>query len=224
VNKEYKAKAIALRKAGKTYREIRKEIPVAKSTLSDWFRSVELSVPQRQRVTQVRIDAALRGAHARRDKRLAEIQTLTKKGVQEVGKISERELWLIGTALHWAEGSKQRESAKSAGVIFTNGDPQMLSFFLKWLDSLGVQRSDIRFELYVHENRSKEIPEFKLWWSKKLVVPVVDLSTVYFKRDKINTKRQNVADLYHGILRIKVRSSTFLNRQVNGWIEGIASQ
>jgi transposase len=59
---EYKAKAILLRKQGKTYREILIEIPIAKSTLSDWLRSVELSKPQKQRYTQLRKEAALRGA------------------------------------------------------------------------------------------------------------------------------------------------------------------
>lgn len=46
-----KEKAVSLRKQGKTYAEILKEIPVAKSTLSEWFRDVKLSKPQVQRLT-----------------------------------------------------------------------------------------------------------------------------------------------------------------------------
>jgi hypothetical protein len=166
----------------------------------------------------------MRGAHARRNKRLLEIKTLNKKGIQEIGKLTRRELWLIGIALHWAEGSKQRESSLSTGVIFTNSDPHMLSLFLNWLKVLGVEKRDIFFELYVHDSRTQEIPASKIWWSKKLRITPSDFGAVYMKRDKIMTNRKNITDLYHGLIRIKVRSSTSLNRQINGWIEGIVQQ
>ena len=41
-----KEKAIKLRRRGYSYREIMREIPVAKSTLSEWLRSVGLSKHQ----------------------------------------------------------------------------------------------------------------------------------------------------------------------------------
>ena len=46
-----KAKAIAFRKEGKTYSEILKKVPVAKSTLSLWLRDVGLSKTQKQKIT-----------------------------------------------------------------------------------------------------------------------------------------------------------------------------
>jgi len=50
LNEDYK-KAIELRKKGLSYSEILKCVPVAKSTLSLWLRSVGLSKKQRQRLT-----------------------------------------------------------------------------------------------------------------------------------------------------------------------------
>lgn len=47
-----KEKAVALRKEGKVYSEILKEVPVAKSTLSLWLRDVGLAKAQKQRITQ----------------------------------------------------------------------------------------------------------------------------------------------------------------------------
>lgn len=216
--------AIKLRRDGKSYSEILVQVPVAKSTLSEWFKSVQLAVPQVQRNTQLRIDAALRGAHSRRNKRLAEMSDLVVKGIEDVGKLSPRELWLIGTALYWAEGSKQKESNPSTPVIFTNSDPGMLTVFLAWLKLLGIPDSDVSFELYVHENRTSEIHEFKEWWATQLKTPIGKFATVYFKRDKVMTNRKNIQDLYHGILRIRVRTSTVLSRRINGWVEGIVQQ
>lgn len=213
-----------MRRDGKTYREILLTVPVAKSTLSEWFKSVELATSQKQCLTQKRLAAAQRGASKRRENRIAEIAKLNSQGIKKVGKLSERELWLIGTALHWAEGSKQRESSRSAGLIFTNSDPNMLVVFLAWLKLLGVKREDRVFELYVHTDRRNEVLKFKQWWAKQLGIKVSDFFGVYYKQGKILTNRKNTTDLYHGLIRIRVRSSTSLHRQVNGWIEGIVRQ
>lgn len=87
-----KEKAICLRKEGKTYSEILAEIPVAKSTLSEWFKSVHLATAQKQRLTKKRKEAALRGAQARRSARMSEVKLLEHDGLKEVGAISSREL------------------------------------------------------------------------------------------------------------------------------------
>jgi hypothetical protein len=220
---ERKENAIALRKEGKTYHEIRQIIPVAKSTLSDWLGSVGLSKPQKQKITQLRKDAGLRGAQARKDKRLKEVKDLNSKGIEEIGRLSRRELWLIGTVLHWAEGSKQKETNPSTGVIFTNSDPKMLLVFLKWLRHLGVPENKMVFEMYVHDNRKSEISTFKKWWESELSLQSGRISRVYLKKEKVRTNRKNITDLYHGLIRIKVRGSTSLNRQINGWIEGVVA-
>lgn len=219
---ELKERAILMRRQGKSYGEILAEIPVAKSTLSLWFRSVDLSKRQIQKNTEKRTAAALRGAQSRRNARLKSVSDSASIGREDVGTLSERELWLIGTALHWAEGSKQNAKSPSAGIIFGNSDPRMLTVFLRWLEYLGVPKDAIRYELYMHIDRKSDMDEFRLWWSQQLGIPMIPADCVYMKKGNIRTKRTNVGDLYHGLLRIKVRSSTALNRKVGGWIEGIA--
>ncbi len=100
----------------------------------------------------------------------------------------------------------------------------MILIFLKWLVLLEIPEADIGFELYVHKNRASEAEIFKDWWLKTLGLSTQTLIQIYFKAGNPVTRRSNVADLYHGLLRIKVKCSTSLNRQVNGWIEGIANQ
>lgn len=120
-----KERAIRLRKAGRTYGEILSEIKIAKSTLSGWLKSVELAKPQKQRITKKRKEAALRGARARHNARMAEEEALKQDGVLEIGHISARELLLIATALYWAEGSKQYDHCPSTGIMFGNSDSRM---------------------------------------------------------------------------------------------------
>lgn len=220
---EEKQKAIKLRKAGKTYSEILAEIPIAKSTLSEWLKSVQLATPQKQRITKKRIDSALRGARMRHQTRIAEVEALERKGIIDVNSISNRELWLIGTVLYWAEGSKQYEHSPSTGVTFNNSDSRMLLVFLRWLEQMKVPTSAICFELYVHETRKSDVPAFKRWWARELSISPHQLDRVYFKKGNPKTKRKNVADLYHGLIRIKVNSSTVLNRKISGWVHGIVA-
>ncbi len=215
--------AIQMRKDGRTYNEILDVLPVAKSTLSLWLRSVGLAEPQKQRITQRRIDAQRKGAQSRRNSRLLEIENLTVQGQKDVGRITSRELWLIATALYWAEGSKQNSTSVSAGIQFGNSDVRMLNVFIKWLSALEVPADDINYELYVHDNRKNQFEEFCRWWAARLAINRSRIDRVYFKRDKPKTKRTNVGDLYHGLIRIRVRSSTVLNRKISGWVEGIVA-
>src|SRR5438270_5358277 len=47
---DLRERAIAMRKEGKSYREIREEVPVSKSTLSLWLCDVPMTKEQRQRL------------------------------------------------------------------------------------------------------------------------------------------------------------------------------
>lgn len=218
-----KEKAIKLRREGKTYSEILAEVPVAKSTLSEWLKSVHLAKSQKQRITKKRKDSAMRGALSRRQTRLAEVKNLEHKGLVEIDTISNRELWLIGIALYWAEGSKQHEHSPSTGISFANSDVRMINVFLKWLERMGVSSSEIYFELYVHESRKSDTLSFRRWWARELGLSLNQFERVYFKKGNPKTNRKNVADLYHGLVRIKVNSSTILNRKVSGWVHGIVA-
>ena len=217
-----KERAINLRRDGLSYSEILKQIPVAKSTLSLWLRSVNLSKRQEQRLTEKKLASMRRGATAKRNQRIEKTQLIKNKAISEIKTISDRELWLIGTALYWAEGSKAKDHNVSQGLIFNNSDPLMIKLFLKWLKTvLKIKNNDVHFEIYIHENHKRIIENTKKYWAKITKRNVSDFNHVYFKKNKINTKRKNIGQNYYGLLRIKVRKSSDLNRKISGWIEGI---
>lgn len=220
-----KHKAITLRRTGLSYSEILKVIPVAKSTLSYWFKNVHLAVAQKQKLTEKRRLAGLRGAQSRRNTRLMQIQEITLRCKKEVGKISQREALLIGAALYWAEGSKEKENHIGSGVIFSNSDPAMTKFFLHWLQNImGVKNERITFEIFIHENHVYRLHEVKKRWSVLCGFPIEEFNKVYLKRNKVKTNRKNVGDLYYGQLRVKVRASSNLYKRILGLIQAVVQQ
>lgn len=215
-------KAINLRKQGFTYSEILKRIPVAKSTLSLWLRSVGLSKKQEQRISEKKLMSAKKGADMRKQQRISASKIIEDEAKKQVGSISKKELLLIGIALYWAEGSKQKEYNVSQKVAFSNSDPDMLKLFLYWLKHFaGVPDEKIYFELYIHKNKKDDLENSVRYWVTRLNKPKEKIQYVYFKKNKINTKRRNVGKEYHGLIRINVRESTDLNRRISGWIQGI---
>jgi len=98
----------------------------------------------------------------------------------------------------------------------------MLKFFKDWLvESVDVNHSDLKFEIYLHESQRYRLPDVKMYWAQVLREPVEKLSTVYFKKNVIKRNRKNTENGYYGLVRIRVRSSTNLNRTIAGWVEGI---
>lgn len=219
---ELKIQAQNLRRKGYSYSEIRKEVPVAKSTLTLWLREIGLVKRQKQRLTQRRLEAALRGAQKRKQDRILRTEEIYSRSAEEVKSISKRELWLIGIALYWAEGSKEKPNYRGAEVRFSNSDPLMIKLFLKWLvEVCKVPLERIKFSLYIHENCKPRLNKVIDFWSRCTNISRSEFKYIYFKKNKINTLRKNVGEDYFGVLRISVKTSSELNRKITGWVRGI---
>lgn len=223
---EEKKKAITLRKQGKTYAEILKEVPVAKSTLSLWLREVGLSKGQIQRITTRRRAAQLRGAQSRKTDRIERTNKIHSEAMQAVGQLTKREQWLIGAALYWAEGTKERSGRIGQGIDFANTDPAMVKFFSNWLrDILGVESDQITLSLYLHKNHKERLPSICKYWEGVVNIPSIKISYVYLKKHNPKTVRKKVNESeYYGTLRIGVRRSTDLQRKIQGTIYGITGE
>lgn len=219
---ELNKKAVALRKKGLTYSAILEKVPVAKSTLALWFKEVKLSTPQFQRLTEKRLAAGRRGGLAKKNQRIQRSQEIIQKAEKEIGEISERELWLIGTTLYWEEGSKEKEWKPGSPVSFINMDKNMIIVFLKWLNLCNIKRDEMSFDIYIHENHKHRVKEIKKYWSKITSFPKNKFVHIYFKKDKTKTNRKNVAEnRYYGIIKIKIKQSSTFLRKITGWISGI---
>ncbi len=212
-------RAIALRKLGLSYSEIRSQISVAKATLSVWFRNVGLSKRQIQRLTAKKLAAGRRGARLLHEQGIRRTRQIHRDAHREAKRlIKTREVrWAIGTALYWAEGAKIKKSGR---LVFTNTDPRMILFFRRWLRQYClVTTADLDYSLYIHENA--DIIAARKFWTERLGIQESELHT-YLKKHNPATNRHYDAQAYYGTLRLLVRQSTALGHRVTGWIHAMA--
>ncbi|MDD2757825.1 MAG: hypothetical protein PHD72_00430 [Patescibacteria group bacterium] len=211
-------RAVTLRKQGASYSDIIKDVPVAKSTLSLWLRNINLAERQKQHLSEKRSEAAARGAQKRKTQRIVLSEKIRDTAIKEIGFVDKKSVRLIGAALYWAEGNKQKNNNVSSGVKFSNSDPEMIKFFYQWLlEICGILPENITFELYIHE--TGDIVLAQNFWANIMGLSKSNFSTVRLKSNKISYRKNRNKD-YHGLIRINVRKSTNLNRKIMGWVSG----
>ncbi|MFA5745188.1 MAG: hypothetical protein WC887_03175 [Candidatus Paceibacterota bacterium] len=212
-----KKRAIQLRKQGQTYGEISKKIKVSKSTLSLWLRDVKVPVEFISRIQQKKLDAVKLGWEARRKERIDRTHRITVSAQQEVKRLMSDPLWLVGVALYWAEGHKEKLWRTGTLVTFTNMDADTIILFRSWCRKfLDVSNDDFVCTLYIHDSRRAQSNEMKKWWAQKLTISPESIA-VYYKKSVKKHVRHNDADDYHGVLRVRVRRSIDMNRRIAGW-------
>lgn len=214
---DLKEKAIALRKKGLTYSEILKLVAVAKSTLSIWLQEVGLSIPQKQKITQKRIEGRLRALTVIRANKIKRVSGIKEVALLEVPLLINDPLWLSGVMLYWAEGSKEHGYASS--VQITNMDVQVHKIFVAWSKKF-FQVGDDRFvySIYIHEKA--DIEAARVYWSSMLNVKR-EVFRLYYKKHNPNPKRSHIGKDYYGILKISLLNSISPNRKIAGWIDGV---
>jgi transcriptional regulator with XRE-family HTH domain len=158
---DLRAKARELRSEGRTYDEIEEALGVSRSSVSLWVR--DLPRPPRRKPPEDRREYMEAACWApRRELRENERRITKAAAAREIGDLSERELFLIGVGLYWAEGGKDKPYSRRESVKFANSDPRMIDVFLRWLRLLGFDHPKIRFELQIHESADVEAAE-KFW-------------------------------------------------------------
>ena len=219
---EEKRNAIALRKQGKTYSEILRAIPVAKSTLGIWLKDAKLSKAENQKFTEAKRLASLRGGQAKKKQRIEKQQDIFSKAKLDIGALSDKELFLMGVIMYWAEGAKEKEHHPGSQLQFSNMDSKMIQIFLIWLFRVcKIHKNMIVFNIFLHQTHKAKVEEVRQFWSKITGFPIESFSAVYWKKNKLKTNRKNVHEKYHGVLKIKVKKSSDLVRKLSGWSEGI---
>lgn len=214
-----RTKAIFLRKTGKSYSEISQLLNISKSTLHYWLRNIILASEQEELINLKRLNSAKKGGNIRKLQRINQTDKIINKAKTDIKKLNKYELFLIGIALYWAEGAKQKKHNVSERVCFANSDVKMVKIFLTWLDKIcNIKHSEITFQLYLHSKTDKKI--VLDYWIKQLKVSENEIR-IYLKKHKISPNRKNHDKSYVGLMRLIVKRSTNLNRKIHGWIQGI---
>ena len=204
-----KEKAKELRKKGWTYPEIQHKIGVHKNTLTKWCRDIQLS-PKQIKYRGGRYANRLKGARANYLKRQEEIADIQKKAALEIKTLSPYELKIAGAALYWGEGDKTH------GLAFSNSDPRLIKFMMKWLrECCSVSNKKLRAYLYLHTGQSEK--KMQQFWCKITKIPLEQFNKTIFKPENIaNHKHPNSE--YKGTIKIQIFDEN-LKHRVFTWIE-----
>lgn len=183
-------KAINLRKHGKTYSQIKKELGISKSTLSDWLSKYPLTQKQleflqqnRKYSRQLAIEKTI---IVKRKKREERIKSIYDEQKQYWVSLSKKELELAGIFLYWGEGNKRLDGP----VFLNNTDPKVMKFTLYWFkNGLNIPQEKIKVDLHLYNDMN--IKEELVFWSKTLDIPLSQFRKPYIKsstRVKIDHK------------------------------------
>jgi len=159
-------RARELRAQSWTLQEIADELGVAKGSVSVWVRDVEFTPKPRQPGTH-------RRPHPWIARKEAEIAALLEEGRVRVGRMTNQELLIAGTALYAGEGSKT-----PGEVRFANSDPRMIQLFCVWFRRFfDVDESRLRMRLYLHEGLDLEAAT--RFWSELCEIPASQFHKPY---------------------------------------------
>jgi transposase-like protein len=221
---ELRAQAVQLRVEGRTVPQIAAELQVAKSTAYQWVKHLPLDAT----VEQGRVRRQQHSKHMtdtrwdpHRQARDEERAAVNKAEAKWVGDRSDREVLLLGAATYWCEGAKAKPWRPNAcRLTFINSDPALILMFVRYVELLGVRRSDLRYRLSIHE--SADVEAAGRWWAD-----VVGVSAEMFRRPTLkthnpSTARRNVGDAYRGCLVVDVPQSSRLYWKAEGIMRGIA--
>jgi hypothetical protein len=213
---DLRAKARDLRLQGLDYEEIVARLAVSKSSVSLWVRDL----PRPPRV--VPDECARRTSErmrrywaAERQVRAARRATAVAAAAADIGGLTDREILIVGAVAYWCEGAKNKPYRRADRVTFANSDPELISFFLLFLDVAGIPRSDLAFQLQIHE--TADVASAEQFWLALAGARPEQFRKTSLKRHNPKTTRKNTSDGYYGCLRVDVKRSCVLYRKIEGW-------
>ncbi|MDO8569637.1 MAG: helix-turn-helix domain-containing protein [bacterium] len=168
-------KALSLRLKGYSYSQIKKEIGISKSTLSGWLSNYPLSSDRIKELRDWNPRRIENFINTMRNKREQKFLVALEKAQKDINFLSERDLFIGGFFLYWAEGGKTKMGSLSLG----NTDPSMLKVFIKWLGLLGISKNNVKVKLHLYRdmNINREIS----FWQKELGVEKCQFIKPYIK-------------------------------------------
>ncbi len=210
--KPEKARAIRLRRVGKSYNEIVKVLGIPKSTLASWLKlyARERSAGTRALVARNKRQTVL--AHAR-------AQVVQEAASKDIRLLSFEDLRLVGAALYWAEGTKRPPAHGGRCVQFSNAEPAVITLMMRFFKEICHVPGD-RFKAHVFLAPGLSGPKAVRFWSSITGIPRERLA-LYRTLSRASQRKRPRSRLPHGTLQLRIGSSTALFHRIMGWIGGI---
>lgn len=215
-----KIQAQKLRKQGQSIKDIAKKLGVSKSSASVWCQDIQLTKKQIARLDKKQKMGAyrgrLKGAQIQRKRYLKKVEKLEKEGIREVGRLSERDLFIAGIGLYWGEGNR-KWNISGLG----NSDPEMIKFMISWFKNI-LDIDENRLSLHVginqiHKNRVKDVEKY---WSRVTGIPKSQFTKTSLQKVE-NKKVYENHNEHYGTLYIRIRRSADFQHKIHGLINAL---
>lgn len=203
--------ATRMRRAGKSYQEIRRELKVPLSTLSDWFSKIDWSRDIAKKLAaQVQIQHTarivkldkIRGQHLARA-----YEEARNEAWKDLEILKYNPLFIAGLMLYWGEGDKATKSQ----VRLANTDPELIKLFVYFLKNVcNIPVGKIGVSILTYPDIDDKMN--RQYWSE-----VSGIAPEKFIKSILIQGRHKTKRLGHGVCSVYV-SSTYFKVKILEWM------
>jgi hypothetical protein len=203
--------AIKLRRKGKSYNKISKELNIPKSTLSDWFSNLRWSQTIKKELERKANYIARKRLRlickARREYWEKWREEFRKEARKEFPVLKSNPLFIAGLMIYWGEG----DSSLRHQVRLSNSDPKMIKLFNGFLQKIcKIPKEKIRLSLIIYPDLADRV--CKKFWSTK-----TKISLNQFDKSNIIYGRHPTKRLENGVCIIRVNGTPDLKEKIITW-------
>jgi hypothetical protein len=182
---------------------------VRKSTLATWCRDIELTTEQKLAI--VARTGSRRGIpRDTQRKRHDEIERIRAEARHRAATLMSDPLWMAGTVLYWAEGSKTTRKLR-----LSHSEVPALLLFRTWVVRFLEREAEFRAALNLHADNDE--PGARRFWGSALGLdPVGHFTKTFIKPDGTGHRKNH---LPWGVCELKMSRSTDAWIRTMAWID-----
>ncbi|MEJ0053392.1 MAG: hypothetical protein WDN10_01515 [bacterium] len=190
-----KEAAIRLRYKGHTLNEITAMLGVAKSSVSLWVRTLDISPQARERIASLQTT----GQKTARNNRLALTSRILSEAKEDADVLTKRikldKDWalVVCSLLYWCEGEKSHNDGR---FRFSNSDVDIIRAFVVLLrTALVLDERKFRICMHLHEYHNES--KLRLFWSEITGIPEEQFLKTFWKPHTGKTIKQGYPGCIH---------------------------
>ena len=156
----------------------------------------------------------------RHNEKVEEVLRLRSVGRAEIGKLSDRDIHMLGLGLYIGEGAKAQEQ-----IQLSNSNPAVIKIMIQWFQEVfGLTTENITIAIHLYPDSSEEkVLEF---WRNFTGLPQKNFRKTQVDRRENKSKFRN-NKLPYGTAYIRIKSNgdrekgVRLHRRLQGWMEAV---
>lgn len=207
-----KAVVFDLRKNGRSYREIQKEMGISRSTLCDWFRNEEWSKHVRNsnqnKNKEISKDRIVKLNESRAIMLSEKYKKVENEAEKEFLIFKTEPLFMAGLMIYAGEGDKKSKNISRV----SNSDFYIHNIFIKFSEKyLYISRENIKMALILYPDLNAV--ECLQKWSEETKIPVLN-----FHKTQIINGKEKTKKLQYGVGISIISSTVVVKKKILKWL------